>query len=199
MTGINQLIFGTAITITNLKNKKLNDSLLNFCNELKKTPGRKVSNVGGFQSNFINEENFLIKEFFNYAKQYILNYINVFEIDELSNPILVGAWFNINKKGDYNKQHFHITGEYLPHLSAVYYLKTSKNCGKINFVNPDQFINVNPFFQKKLKFFNPFNSPEYSINPEEMDLILFPSSLSHYVEPNTSNEERISLAFNIKV
>ena len=199
MITLNPLIFGTVVTITNLKNKELNNKLLKFCKKLKKTSGRNISNVGGFQSNFVNQDDPLIKEFFNYTKQHILNYTNVYEIDGLCDPTLHGAWFNVNKKGDYNKQHSHISGEYLPHLSAVYYLKTSKNCGKLCFVNPDQFINVNPFFQKKLKFFNPFNSPEYLINPKEMDLIIFPSSLSHYVEPNTSSEERISLAFNIKV
>ena len=58
---------------------------------------------------------------------------------------------------------------------------------------------MNPFFSKKFKFGNSFNSLEYYVNPKEMDLIIFPSSLFHYVDQNLSDEERISLSFNIKI
>ena len=81
MITLNPLIFGTVITIANLKNKELNNKLLKFCKKLKKTSGRKISNVGGFQSNFVNQDDPLIKEFFDYTKQHILNYTYAYEID----------------------------------------------------------------------------------------------------------------------
>lgn len=190
-------IFNTLISVSNLNNKKLNDKLLKYCKKISKTKGKKVSNEGGFQSDFI--DNSLIKDFFEETKKYIINYINCYNIGESYNPIFLGAWFNINNKGNFNKVHHHFTAENVSYFSAVYYLKVFKNCGNITFINPDFYHKLNPFFLKKFKSFNTFNSSEYWIEPKEMDLIIFPSSLSHYVKPNLSNQERISLAFNIKI
>jgi hypothetical protein len=38
---------------------------------------------------------------------------------------------------------------------------------------------------------------EYFIRPEEKHLYLMPSTVAHYVTPHFSDEERISIAFNI--
>ena len=37
----------------------------------------------------------------------------------------------------------------------------------------------------------------YHFNPTEGCIILFPSHLLHHVNPNKSNEDRISVAFNM--
>jgi uncharacterized protein (TIGR02466 family) len=43
-------------------------------------------------------------------------------------------------------------------------------------------------------------SDEYfSHQPKVGELLLFPSWLPHFVLPNTSNEERISVSFNIEL
>ena len=39
----------------------------------------------------------------------------------------------------------------------------------------------------------------YSEQPEKGKLVLFPSWLEHYVEPNLTNENRISLSFDTKI
>jgi ectoine hydroxylase-related dioxygenase (phytanoyl-CoA dioxygenase family) len=41
-----------------------------------------------------------------------------------------------------------------------------------------------------------FNSMEWTVPVEDLDIIIFPSTLFHYVKPNTSNRDRISIAFN---
>jgi uncharacterized protein (TIGR02466 family) len=48
-----------------------------------------------------------------------------------------------------------------------------------------------------IKNWNHFNSPSYNIQPEQFDLIFFPSYLYHKVLKNKSNITRYSLAFNI--
>ena len=191
------IIFGTTIKIVNLNNKDLNKKLISYCKKLQKKPGRKISNVGGFQSDFVNEKDPLINNFFEETKKHIIDYIEAYDLDELSNPKLSGLWFNINKKKDFNKSHIHLGGETNPSFAAAYYLKVPKNSGNINFINPDPFFPMNPLLSKKFKFGNSFNSLEYWVAPKEMDLIIFPASLFHYVEPNLSDEERISLSFNI--
>ena len=47
--------------------------------------------------------------------------------------------------------------------------------------------------------FNGFNSTVMSVTPEVGKLIIFPSWLVHYVEPNLDDSDRISMAFNITV
>ncbi len=42
-----------------------------------------------------------------------------------------------------------------------------------------------------------FGSAKYY--PEDGDLMLFPSYLAHYVEPNPSFRQRINMAFNIEI
>ena len=44
--------------------------------------------------------------------------------------------------------------------------------------------------------YEPYNSYTWWIGIKTYDIILFPSSLTHSVEPVTSDETRISLAFN---
>ena len=40
-------------------------------------------------------------------------------------------------------------------------------------------------------------SDSASINPQEGLLVLFPSYIEHFVEPNQSSEDRISISFNL--
>ena len=44
--------------------------------------------------------------------------------------------------------------------------------------------------------FNEYNSNMWSIDPNPGDLVIFPSWLAHYTEPNMSNKDRISMSFN---
>ena len=45
---------------------------------------------------------------------------------------------------------------------------------------------------------NRLNSAEYLMYPEPGDLVIFPSWLKHYVEPNLNKDiERISISFNV--
>jgi uncharacterized protein (TIGR02466 family) len=44
---------------------------------------------------------------------------------------------------------------------------------------------------------NIFNAESWTINPDEGDILLFPSSLNHSIMVNNSNADRYSIAFNI--
>jgi len=45
--------------------------------------------------------------------------------------------------------------------------------------------------------FNIFNSEDWTINPVDGDILLFPSSMKHSVNVNTSDRDRYSIAFNV--
>ena len=47
--------------------------------------------------------------------------------------------------------------------------------------------------------YNGFNSESWRITPAENNLIIFPSWLEHFTNPNESGEDRISISFNIEL
>ena len=77
-------------------------------------------------------------------------------------------------------------------MSGVFYIKVPKDSGKLVFTN-DALIR---FFPLKVNNFNSNNSQVWRFEPEESMLYLFPAWLKHEVTPNSSNEDRISIAFN---
>ena len=48
-------------------------------------------------------------------------------------------------------------------------------------------------------FENPANELEHYITPQENNIIIFPSWLMHAVDPSSSDDDRISLSFNIQL
>ena len=79
-------------------------------------------------------------------------------------------------------------------VSGVYYISIPKNSGSIVFVNND-LNDFNDFYGSVNKY-NEYNSPNWIIEPKENTCVLFPSYLTHYVEPNLNKKERISISFN---
>ena len=108
------------------------------------------------------------------------------------------GWANINRHGDYHSPHNH------PHsyLSGTYYVQMPEQT-----VGPDQRADINP---GDISFFDPRGQAnmlavagdgqieaEHRVEPKSGVLLLWPSYLHHFVHPNLSSEERISVSFNI--
>jgi uncharacterized protein (TIGR02466 family) len=148
------------------------------------------SNRGGWQSpsDFYLSDSFT--EFSNYVFQNSLMALTHYNLDfKLGN-----MWININRKGDYNVIHHHANSI----ISGVLWVKTPENCGSLIFQSPHSFTqylllqNVDSEIAKKQNYYC-----NYRYNPKEGTMILFPSDLMHGVEPNESDENRISIAFNL--
>ena len=77
-------------------------------------------------------------------------------------------------------------------ISGVLYIKSSYIQPTISFhrMQPPYLLSWEP------TEFNTFNSMEWTVPVEDGDIIIFPSTLFHYVKPNISNKDRISVAFN---
>ena len=58
--------------------------------------------------------------------------------------------------------------------------------------NTYQQLQLNPEQEKQ----NIFNTPLNFVTPDTGEVILFSSGIQHFVEPNTSNQPRYSIAFN---
>jgi uncharacterized protein (TIGR02466 family) len=165
--------------------------IINFGFKIEKEQkGRLLSNQGGFQSNDLNKKEpcleSLIKKIELNSNLLFNNYLKIKCKLSLDN-----IWININRHKDFNIQHIHPFSK----LSGVFYIKTPSNSGNITFVSDfpvENFINLSNVMEH-----NAYNSPSWSFEPEENTLYLFPSWLKHYVNPNLSKQERISISFNL--
>lgn len=160
------------------------ETLENSCYEFqKKYPSVQISNVGGYQGRYF-KSNELEKE--------IINSFPRSNDKELTN-IEVTQWLNINSKDSHNILHSH--GPFFGNaLSGVFYVKAPKKCGNINLYDPRGALTS----AIDLDYYN--NSDRYYwIEPYDNLMLIFPSWLEHSVDPNESEEDRISIAFNIKL
>ena len=108
-----------------------------------------------------------------------------------SEPILGNMWANINPPGGYNRPHLHPNC----HYSGVYYIKTPKNSGQIIFNDPRTTSHM--VMPNRIKATPPPDLwREVRVDPLVGRIIMFPAWLWHCVEPNESNDIRISVSFN---
>ena len=145
------------------------------------TESKKLSNVGGYQGHNFHDETLYNS---------IANCIPVNKNKPLKD-VSIYSWVNINKKFNRNERHCHMHTDTL--LSGVFYVKYPENSGTIRFYDPRGHLIQ---MQKDYEYYYDGYAYTY-INPKNNLLLLFPSWLEHDVEVNKSDDERISIAFNI--
>jgi uncharacterized protein (TIGR02466 family) len=97
------------------------------------------------------------------------------------------SWLNWTKPGQFHHKHAHPNSL----ISGCYYVNAHKDSDKIFFYrNGYQQIKFPP------AEWNPYNSESWWYPVGTNDLVLFPSSLTHMVQPVEGEDTRISLAFN---
>ena len=170
---IKHTLFPTELYITNnlLDLDFLIRSLYKIKNQDK---GNFISNIGGWQSS----QNLYLLENFSSLKLLIKNTcLKIYN----KNPIFDNfkCWGNISSFSNYNQIHDHSRDPSPNKISGIYYLQ-------VNDISGDLLIHNNSYPQEYIK-----------VKPQIGDLILFQSSIFHSVEPNLSQEDRISIAFNI--
>ena len=106
-----------------------------------------------------------------------------------------GGWININPKGGANATHHHQPWDW----SGVFYVKQPNisdeggRSGMIEFINPCQQSSslANKGFR------NAGMSPFLRFRPNPGEIVLFPSYLLHSVYPNETDDDRITIAYNL--
>lgn len=191
------IIFATPISSIRVGDKNLNKSLYTHAYKLKREQkGRVISNEGGFQSMDVNLKNRPIKKFLDTINTYLLKHVDLYELEGKRDIKIVNLWFNINKPHDLNWSHCHLRGA---DFSASYYIDVPKESGDIVFRNPDIGAQLSWLYTLPKKLWNPFNSSLWHYSPVDTELYIFPSSLEHYVKPNKSSKDRVSISFNFSV
>jgi uncharacterized protein (TIGR02466 family) len=152
------------------------------------SPGKQVSNVGGWQSKDLNSDS--IREY-----THLYNMVNILQksIDNISTQIdptlkmyINILWMNVNKKNDSNTPHYHPNSAF----SGVLYIQCDSS-SNIEFTH-DTLMEHYPFKTNSQIF-----AKKFQLFPRVGRLIVFPSWIKHSVLPNESNNERISIAFNV--
>lgn len=103
------------------------------------------------------------------------------------NFYITQSWINYTDKTQGHHPHLHPNSI----ISGVFYLNANKEHDKIYFMHP-----AIPTIKYNTKQRTPFNSETWFVPVETNMLILFPSTLNHYVATNEHPYKRESLSFN---
>ena len=108
-----------------------------------------------------------------------------------------GGWININPKGGANATHHHQPWDW----SGVFYVKQPNisneggRSGMIEFINPCQQSST----LASKGFENSGMAPFLRFRPNPGEIVLFPSYLLHSVYPNETDDDRITIAYNLRL
>ena len=186
-----ELFFPTPIYIADLNDQNLNQQLeqdiIAWSNRDK---GLNRTNVNGWHSptdmNKLPEYKKLIDILYEAQRE-------IYKQEHLdSEPFLGNMWANINPPGAMNRAHMHPNALW----SGVYYVKAHPDSGHLKVDDPRAAASMSRPRQKS----GPTPSRlwrETSFEPKAGRLIMFPAWLTHCVDPNKSNDIRISVSFNI--
>ncbi len=202
-----QKVFGPLIAKTKL-NEEETQELYNICIASNKTDNHKL--VG-----FINEENNIyvelknskvVKSIVSLVEDYIRHIDNGIykdalkenDLDSLVN--LSDAWYNKQTAMEYNPLHNHNNAA---DLVCVIYPKISlqedvEHYAVNNSAYQEQKGQIH-FVYGQTPNMNGFGRSEFSLEPEQGDILIFPASLLHYTAPVLGESFRYSISCNFRI
>lgn len=106
-------------------------------------------------------------------------------------------WANVNRKGDFNALHTHPDSV----LSGVVYLKFAREeQGVIQFMDAREGSPTSHWrCFLRLEQSTPLTSEVHAVVPREGHILFFPGWLKHWVTPNLTEDDRVSVSFNIRL
>lgn len=152
-------------------------------------PGVTISNYVGWQSGpILQGDNEHFDQLVSVISEQMNNCAAQADLPEVE---IQNIWININCPGAYNHLHNHAGGL----LSGVYYVKSVPEQGNIFFERGDNAEYFLPPIEKP----NYFTSTATTYKAVTDAVYIFPSWLKHSVQPNLTQEDRISISFNYGV
>ena len=103
---------------------------------------------------------------------------------------ITGCWATVLATGAAHKAHSHPNN----FLSGVYYVRTRPGSDAINFHDPRTQAGV---IRPPVVELTAQNTDQVVVRVTNGTLLMFPSYLEHSVDANASEEERISVSFNV--
>ena len=185
-----ELHFPTPIYIADIKHPTLNQELeRDIIAWSKQDKGITRTNVQGWHSHTTMQN---LPEYKKLVDMLYACQKTIYDQEHLdSEPVLGNMWANINPPGGMNRAHQHPNSLW----SGVYYIKAHKNSGHLKIDDPrSSAAMVRPNQKDGQKPPRLYRETHYE--PVAGRCIMFPSWLMHCVDPNNSNDIRISVSFN---
>lgn len=143
-----------------------------------------------------NEQLFQRKEFSDMkieVKKHVDKFMREILMYDYDDSFFACSWFNINKPGSHHHRHYHPNSI----ISGVVFVTNPENSGLLTFNSPHQRDIV--LSQKKGSVGTNFADGIFIPDQRQGCIALFPSWLEHAVSVNMSNDDRLTIAFNVFV
>jgi uncharacterized protein (TIGR02466 family) len=169
-----------------LDNESLTQHIINWSQQ---DQGVKKTNMNGWHS---TTDMHLKQEYQPIVQELYKMQEEIYQEEWLDRkPMLGNMWANINYPGGYNRPHVHPNSLY----SGVYYVKSNAQAGELVVNDP------RPGIQTMMPIRKQGQPPKHLWREAHLDpipgrILMFPAWLWHCVEPNKSNDIRISVSFN---
>jgi uncharacterized protein (TIGR02466 family) len=108
------------------------------------------------------------------------------------------GWVNLETTDRTSVPHTHPRAHYI----CIYYPHIVGNVGFLELTNPNnalEYVLPQTHLETIVEDHNIFNSQLWQVEPQEDLLVVIPAWVQHYVRPNSSNTERMSIAINSKI
>tara|TARA_B000000609_G_C24033201_1_gene271821 strand:- start:43 stop:612 length:570 start_codon:yes stop_codon:yes gene_type:complete len=165
----------------------ISDELLEHCLTKPDFDNNIKSNRGGKQSITTNEDS-IIKD--------LIQKIIDENIQKVFKPELEiqGYWVNVNSRDNYNIYHCHPGAA----LAGVVYLQASEDSGDLVFYHPNAYS----VYEESTAYTQDWNLTQHvqiQMHPKTGSCYIFPGHVMHGVEPNRTQDDRVSVSFNLIV
>ena len=144
-----------------------------------------LSNRGNFVECLLEEKS--MKVLTEFILEHCKYYMQMMNVGDIYTPAIESSWLTLTKPG----LHAHIHDHGLNQISGVYWFKTNGQDGNIFFRNALKALKANPIGSSI--------GNESQFQPEQGRIVMWPGFLDHGVYENKTNEDRISLSFNLQL
>ena len=149
---------------------------------------REQTNVYAWRSDWHLHQYFpIFKELCGEIKPFLTQIIKEEKIRDTSTIETINCWVNKYKKGDFAQPHSHGSDAW----TAVYFMNSPKDSEAVFRVRNPLGVSYNSELLE--------NFATLDVNVKEGSVIVMPGALKHEVTPNTSEEERITVAMNFRM
>jgi len=112
------------------------------------------------------------------------------EADFTDIELVAEGWVNVNPRGGYNAPHDHVGAFW----SGCYYVQVPDDVegqgGAIEFLSPHKPLPGRSLIKA------PITADKMCVRPKPGTVLIFPASMVHWVHPNDSDQDRVTIAFN---
>jgi len=124
------------------------------------------------------------------VKQLAIYVYEVLKITTAHNFYITQSWLNFNERGEDHHQHWHQNSL----ISGIFYIAGDFCPTAVLSREGDPPFGKNWAFE--LEEFNVYNSGKWTFENKKNSLLIFPSTVEHYVEAYKGFDTRITLSFN---